>query len=332
MRKKINIKVTPAHRGERLDHFLTHALSGQVTQVISKSKVRKLIMAGAVFLNRNRVKIASKEMIPGANIEVMLDTDKLFNDRASLQAPFELSEADVLYEDSYLIAVNKPSGLPTQPTLDPERDHLYAALQRFLMRRNEKRMPYVGLHHRLDFDTSGIVLFTVAREANAGVSALFSERTAQKTYLAVGWNIENKVLENKWVITNHIGRSAVSGKGRMKMAAIKSGGDFAETHFLIQKNYLYRTPAKEHHAVLVEAQPKTGRTHQIRVHMSEYGLPVIGDLTYGLREREPVKGARLMLHAWKLEFRHPMTGKHLLIKCPVPTDFSNVLNQLETLI
>lgn len=312
MRKKLTFKVPFSAKGSRLDNYLAQALVEQVPQGMSKSKVRKLIMAGAVHLNKKRIKIASKELIANATIEVFLDTDRLFNDKASLQKSYEVHHDDVLFEDRWLIAVNKPTGIPTQPTLDESRDHLYAAVQRFLSNRDRKSV-YCGLHHRLDFDTSGVVLFTKMREANVGVAELFSERLAQKTYRAVSWNPNQLKLPKTWEIANHLGRAGKTGKDRMRITAVKSGGDFAETHFELLKD--------EGSIVVLSAKPKTGRTHQIRVHLSEYGLPIAGDPIYGMRDREPERAPRLMLHAYRLEFPHPMTGSRIVIEAPLPEGF-----------
>ncbi|HEX4924708.1 MAG TPA: RluA family pseudouridine synthase, partial [Bdellovibrionales bacterium] len=260
MRKKLSFKVPPEARGARLDAYLAQALGEKLPQVMSKAKARKLIMAGAVYLNQKRVRIASKELIVGALVDVIIDPERLFSDKASQQPPFEVRDNDVLFEDQWLIAVNKPAGIPTQPTLDQARDHLYAAVQRFLARRDKKAQPYVGLHHRLDFDTSGVVLFTKAREANKGVSALFAERLAQKTYHALSWNLSGRQLPVEWTVKNHLGRAGTTGKDRMRFKSVKAGGDYAETQL--------RVLGAKGQVVHVEARPKTGRTHQIRVHLS----------------------------------------------------------------
>ncbi|MEQ1875153.1 MAG: RluA family pseudouridine synthase [Bdellovibrionia bacterium] len=312
MRKKLSFKVDPEGRGQRLDNYLTRVLANALPQVMSKAKARKLIMAGAGYLNQKRVRIASKELIQGALVDVILDTERLFSDKASNQAAFEVQGRDVLFEDKWLIVVNKPAGIPTQATLDQARDHLYAAVQRFLKRR-DGHDPYCGLHHRLDFDTSGVVLFTKMREANAGVSAIFAERLAHKTYQAVSWNIEGKARPAPWMIKNHLDRAGKTGKDRMRFKSVSAGGDFAETRFEVL--------AKDLDRVLIQAEPKTGRTHQIRVHLSEQGLPILGDPIYGLREREPRRSPRLMLHAYRLEFPHPITGAKIKVESPLPAEF-----------
>jgi 23S rRNA pseudouridine1911/1915/1917 synthase len=320
MKKKISLRVPDESKGMRLDQFLAEKLSGHVDQPLSKAKVRKLIMAGAVYLNQKRVRIASKELFRQALVDVILDTDRLFNDRASQQESFELTAQHILYEDHDIIAVNKPAGIPTQATLDQARDHLYAAVQRYIAKRDSKPGAYVGLHHRLDFDTSGIVLFTKTKAANPGVSEIFSARKAQKTYVAIAWNLENRTLRKTWTIKNYLNRSSQSGKGRMRFTAVTSGGDYAETELQVLETL--------NQAVFIEARPKTGRTHQIRVHLSEEGLPVLGDPVYGLREKEPIKSQRLMLHAHRLEFPHPITQKPIVIESIIPDAFQKAIQGL----
>ena len=158
MPKKLQFKATPAERGMRLDQLLAQWLPQALEREVSKAKARKLVVAGAVYLNGSRVRIASKEIFPGARIEVYVDEQKLFeSDGRAQDRPFVLTASQLLYEDEYLIAVDKPPGLPTQPTLDEARVNLFAALKKFLAQRDSRPDAYVGLHHRLDRDTSGVI-------------------------------------------------------------------------------------------------------------------------------------------------------------------------------
>ena len=122
------------------------------------------MIAGAVYLNGSRVRIASKTLRARARVDVYVDLGKLENDATRADRHFEMSAADILFEDEYLIAVNKPAGLPTQPTLDEARDNLFALVKKFLKARDGAADPYLGLHHRLDRDTSGVILFTKKRK------------------------------------------------------------------------------------------------------------------------------------------------------------------------
>ena len=308
--RKLALKTTLEHKGKRLDQVLADWLPIALSQPLSKGKVRKLIVAGAVYLNGKRVRIASKELQPNAKVEAYVDLAKLTADATRQDQIFEMGVGQILFEDDYLIAVNKPPGLPTQPTLDEARDNLFASLKKFMTKRDPKA--YVGLHHRLDRDTSGVVLFTKRTDVNAGVAELFSSHLAVKTYQALTIHPE-KMPPQEWTIKNYL------AKGKEKnahMKSVHSGGDFAQTDFRI----LEECPG----GFWIEAKPKTGRTHQIRVHLSEGGQPILGDATYGQRE----KGIRLMLHAVNLTFPHPVTKVLISIQSPLPEDFQECLSQI----
>jgi RluA family pseudouridine synthase len=227
--------------------------------------------------------------------------------------------------------VNKPPGLPTQPTLDEARANLYALLKKFLAERGD-RDPYVGLHHRLDRDTSGVMLFTKRKEPNGEVGRIFQEHRAQKTYLAIVAVSERRedlargksaatgirALPKSWTVENFLGREG--GKAG-KMRAVRSGGDRAITEF--------RCLAQVERFALVEAKPKTGRMHQIRVHLSEAGSAIVGDTTYGgLRDTRGGEIPRVMLHAVALTFPHPISKLEISFTAPLPTDFEKCLLQL----
>ncbi|MDR3605767.1 MAG: RluA family pseudouridine synthase [Oligoflexia bacterium] len=326
--KKLSFQVQPGDAGKRLDQFLAEKLPEGLGQPVSKGKARKLVVAGAVYLNGKRVRIASKELLPRARVDAFVDPIKFQSDFAAQErqaAPFDFRPADILFEDEYLIAVNKPPGLPTQPTLDEARDNLFAAVKRFLVRRDGQKDPYVGLHHRLDRDTSGVVLLTKAQAANSGISEIFASHFAVKTYLAVCArplpDVADSDRPREWTIKNYLARANDSGK-RARYTAVRSGGDFAHTDFRL----LEIMPR----ALLIEAKPKTGRTHQIRVHLSEYGMPILGDPVYNRRPREVVFESipRTLLHAANLTFPHPISKVEISISAPIPEDFVNCLKKL----
>lgn len=319
--QRLKLVAQEKHRGLRLDQVLADWLPEALGRPLSKAKVRKLIVAGGVYLNRKRVRIASKPVLPGAAIEAFIDPARLDDTEGpSRDQPFVLEASRILFEDEWLIAVDKPPGLPTQPTLDEARDNLFAALKRFLANRDRTVDPYVGLHHRLDRDTSGVMLFTKSVKANAGVARLFSEHLARKTYhaLTVRGTAETR---QQWTVRNFLGKAPGGGK-RARFTAVRSGGDAAHTDF--------RLLERLDHGLWIEAQPLTGRTHQIRVHLAESGLPILGDPHYG--GPTSVAGQaipRVMLHAAALTFPHPITSVECLIEARIPTDFNRCLQQLK---
>lgn len=217
---------------------------------------------------------------------------------------YELSKEAIIFEDDDIIIVNKPSGLPTQATLDPKRDHLFAAVKRYL-----KKECY--LHHRLDVETSGLVLFCKNKQLNKAVGEMFEKKTIQKNYLAV---CSGEVKSNKFQVENFL---AKMNQKTLKMHSVFSGGDKALTDFEVI--------SKSGDFTLIKASPKTGRTHQIRVHLSELGLPIYGDKLYG---SDQAISQRLMLHALELDFLHPKTQNRITVSTPIPEEFSKIFNQL----
>jgi RluA family pseudouridine synthase len=327
----LRFRVSPEFKDQRLDQVLAVELPRLAGRPLSKSKVRQLIVAGAVYLNRSRVRIASKTLRLGAEIEVHIRWDRV--EQKTRTETVVMDASWILFEDEDLIVVNKPPGLPTQPTVDEARANLFAVVKRFLKTR-QSGDPYLGLHHRLDRDTSGVVLFTKTVRANAGIARAFQEHLAQKTYVCLSRrDPQSKRVSNgelsrvppDWIIQNFLGKV---GKGRIqKFGSVRSGGDPAETRFAVLERL-----KNDHY--FIQAQPKTGRTHQIRVHLSEEGLPIVGDSLYGaLASPIQLPGGikmRLALHARELELPHPITGVSLKIQSPIPEDLQSCLKQLQS--
>lgn len=264
---------------------------------LSRAAARRLIENGSVYLNRKRCKMNAKTVKAGDTVRVML---------AALekeQEDVKLTADQILYEDKDIIVVNKPPLLPTHETRDQSRHHLVIALKEFLAERDgtKPQNVYLGIHHRLDRDTSGAILFTKRPEANAAVAQAFQNQEVRKTYLAIVLGGLPKPI----AIKSFLGPSP---KNKRIMATVKKGGKFAET--LVRS--LSTSNARGRVISLLEAAPKTGRTHQIRVHLSENNLPILGDHTYGV---EFPGVPRLMLHAWRLD----ILGKSFY--APMPEDF-----------
>lgn len=319
--RKYTLQTTLEQRGRRLDQVLADWLPTALGQPVSKAKARKLVVAGAVYLNGRRVRIASKELMPNARVDAHVDLRKLFEqDGRAQDRAFEMTGDHILYEDEWLIVVNKPAGLPTQPTLDEARDNLFAAVKKYLARREGVVDAYLALHHRLDRDTSGVILFAKAKAANAGVSKLFTDHLAQKTYHAICSVPAGRKLEREWVTRDFLGRLPGSGK-QARYGAVHSGGDPAETGFKLLESF--------GRAAWVEARPRTGRTHQIRVHLSENGLPILADSLYGPRAGAERLAPRLMLHAARLTFPHPIHQSEISVQAPLPEDFQRCIRSLQ---
>lgn len=314
--EKLQFEVLPDQNGLRLDDFLLLRLSEFFEKPVARSRVRALILSGSVYINRRKDRVIAKAVKTGQLVQAFVSEEKLFEVGASgANDEWLLEEKNILFEDEFLICIDKSAGIPTQPTIDPKRPNLYQSVTRFLIKRDKVGDPYLGLHHRLDRDTSGCVLFTKSKAANPGVSKLFVEHLIQKTYLAITVPNETHV-ENAFEVRNYLGPDPRSLKIK-KFRSVRSGGEPAHTLFQV----LDRASA----AWLIQAEPRTGRTHQIRVHLSEHGFPILGDPTYS-DDFTAKRAPRTMLHAWRLEFEHPITHANVLIEAPLPADFKETLS------
>lgn len=222
---------------------------------------------------------------------------------------------DIIYEDDDIIVVNKQKGLVVHPANGNPDGTLVNAIMNIckdsLSGIGGEIRP--GIVHRLDKDTSGLIIIAKNDKAHINLSQQIKNREVKKTYIAL---VRGVISENEATINMPIARST---KDRKKMAVSKDGKN-AITHFKVLKRYDRYT--------LVEVKIETGRTHQIRVHMSHIGYPIVGDTVYS-NGKNPFGVIGQMLHSQKLTFRHPITNKELSLEAPLPTYFIEVLNKLE---
>lgn len=308
-----------------LGEFLVLVLPGELAHIsnspeISKSKIRRLIIAGCVTVNGKQVRHPAFSIPKGSAIAVRFDAERFSFEKTPEDAAFEMTAGRILYEDEAVIVVDKPAGIPTEATIVASRDHLHAAVKRFLQTRDGTRNePYVGLHHRLDRETSGVILFSKSRAVNAACHAMFETHAARKEYealTAVRGLLPNEVFS----VDNSLGR--ISAKSaRAKWGAVLSGGAQAHTDFRVLERF--------DRGLRVLALPLTGRTHQIRVHLAGLGLPLLGDDLYGgPNTLDGYCVPRVMLHARSLSFPHPVTGALVTVNAPLPTDYLECLEFL----
>lgn len=291
---------------------------------VSNSKIRRLIVAGAVSVNKKQCRIPSWTMQSGDEVRVAFDEDKFFFEKQPDDIQFEVSEQSVLYEDDVIIVVDKPAFFPTEETITGSRDNLHAAVIRYLWKKNPslRNPPYVGIMHRLDRETSGVILFTKTRAVNKNVFDMFEQHTAQKVYRAVCTRKMQlgkaplSEVPQKFCIDKPIGRISASSAA-CKMGVVETSDHHTNN---VKEIQAARTDClligKKDNRYYIEARPHTGRTHQIRVHLSWYGLPLVGDELYGGEG-----GGRIMLHAQSLTFPHPVTGQTMCVESPLPDGF-----------
>jgi 23S rRNA pseudouridine1911/1915/1917 synthase len=216
---------------------------------------------------------------------------------------YEIAPSRVIFRDRFLLAYDKEAKIASQQVPFDAYNNVFEALIRYLSPQ-KGAVPYVGLHHRLDMETSGLLLFSLDRKANEPLARAFRERTVKKQYLA--W-VEGFPQKDCWTCEAEIAK--VGGKYK---TVGKGAGKQARTLF----NVLGRKDGRS----LVLAVPLTGRTHQIRIHLALAGHPVAGDRAYGAKPDQ-----RLFLHAWRLTLKHPDSGFALDLQAPVPAGWPDVV-------
>jgi len=276
---------------------------------ISNSKIRRLIIAGCVSVNGRTVTRPGFELRGRSTVDCEIDIEKFFFEKQPDDIDFTLTEKDVLFEDDFIICVNKPAFLPVEQTIVGNRKNLHDCVVDYLWKKNPslRNPPYAGIMHRLDRETSGVILFTKQRTANKSIFEQFEKHTITKTYIAVACGVPNK---KQWTVENTIGRiSAKSQAAKWGSLPESRGGLYAKTSFQCSEK------KSDSSLTLVHCGLFTGRTHQIRVHLSESGFPILGDTLYGGKPYD-----RIMLHSDKLVFKHPVTGEEMTVS----SDFSDL--------
>ncbi len=280
--RKWTFTVDPDDAELRLDQLIAKRTD------LSRRSAREALKLGGVQVDRKRVKVAGKLVKPGLEVRVAFDPDL---------PPVPTTPIPIVFEDAWLLAVDKPAGLPTQGTWASDRHDLLALLK--------TQRPDLGLflHHRLDQGTSGLLVFAKDPKANKGLAEAFASRDLEKLYLArITAPLEARTLDAS------IGRIRGADPGRFGCTGDLIDPKSARTDFRPA------TPAETEGLTpgyWVVARIHTGRTHQIRVHLNHLGRPVLGDTLYGGNPSD-----RLWLHAWRLGLKHPVTGEALLLEAP----------------
>jgi 23S rRNA pseudouridine1911/1915/1917 synthase len=288
-------------QGRRLDAFLAE----QVTEV-SRSHWKTLIQAGHVMINGANCK-PNQKLKSGDIIDWTVPEEA---PTATLPEDIPL---DILYEDDAVLVLNKPPGRVVHPAVGNETGTLVNALM--FHDPVFESLERAGLVHRLDKDTSGVMVVAKSKEAMAELQRQFKARETEKEYLALVWGNPPKSGR----IETLMGRHPVH---RKKMAVLTQDGRDAVSN--------YETVERFDEVSLVRVRIETGRTHQIRVHMAHIGHPIVGDAVYGRARKHtlPEKPERQMLHAVRLAFNHPESGKRLSFEAPLFEDISRLLHQL----
>ncbi len=317
MKREFEIVIPAGQKRERLDTYLTSHVENA-----TRTKVQEAIRSGEVVVNGRKVK-ASHSIAPGEAIHVILSRPEPPEVRP------ENIPLDIVYEDDYLIVVNKPAGMVTHPAYKNYSGTLVNAL---LFHSDSLSQPHPlrpGIVHRLDKDTSGLLVVAKDGTTHQKLSRQFANKTTEREYWAIVWG---KFKEPGGIIEAALGRS----KSDRKKVAVVAGGKNAVTEYTVMKQFEYLS--------LLRLHLRTGRTHQIRVHLAHIHHPVFGDETYGggkimvggIGGKKKAEVANLLariprqaLHAKQLGFVHPVTKELMRFDSELPGDMKEVLEFLE---
>lgn len=298
-----NLIVTEQEQGKRLDVYLTSALD------ISRSYAQQLIQRQGVTVNGKDAK-ANRRLNKGDQVKAVIEVQEEYK-----VVPQDIP-LDIVYEDKDIIVINKARGMVVHPAAGNPDGTLVNALlyhcQGELSGINGVIRP--GIVHRLDKDTSGVMVAAKTDEAHKGLAEQIKAHSAHRTYWAL---VHGNISEERGIVDAPIGRHP---KDRIKMAVTFKGGREAVTHFKVLKRYGDYT--------WVECKLETGRTHQIRVHMAYIHHPVVNDPLYGYKKDDfPIEGQALHSHC--LDLVHPITGKAMHFEASAPADFLACLKRAE---
>ncbi len=317
-RKPFLLKIAGGQERERLDRYLTHVLPQ-----ISRHKVQELLEAGLITVNE-RVPKKSHKVSPGETIAIY------FRDQTPQEIRPEAIPLDIAYEDEHLLVVNKPAGMVVHPAHGHFEGTLVNALLHHLGRHDAGTTIRPGIVHRLDKGTSGLLVVAKSELVHRQLTEQFSRRTVEREYDALVWG---RFKENEGAIEAPLGRHP----GDRKRFSVVRGGKTALTRYVVRETFDLCT--------LLKLRLGTGRTHQIRVHLSHIHHPVFGDPDYGGRTKRlgGLHGERRQLmerllerldhpalHARTLGFVHPVLGTAVMFETTLPNEFCKVLEMLRS--
>lgn len=304
------IKVSQVESGKRID-----VLAAEKTG-ITRSRIQKYIKRGSLLVNS--ISVSQNYRVKAGDIITLTVVEE--------ETPGLIPEAlpvEILYEDQYLVVVNKPPGMVVYPAAGHNKGTLMNALLYHCKKLAKTGGPLrPGVVHRLDKDTSGVMVVALDDTAYYSLAEQFKQRTINRKYIVL---VYGDLKGNSGEIALHIGRSE---SDRKKMSTRVKKGREALT--------IWRVIERFQNAALIEARLGTGRTHQIRVHFASIGHPVLGDRTYGRKVEVEIKAGgkisfpRQMLHAAMLGFIHPVTGEYLEFHSPLPEDMEERIRELRT--
>jgi 23S rRNA pseudouridine1911/1915/1917 synthase len=288
-----------------------HAIITEAIDGLAGNKVRQAIVLGLVTVD-DQPWHHPTEPLPAGEHRVQVDLRQGLKKASRGGRDANVQPFTIAYEDEYLVVVNKAAGILSAPTHSDEHGHVPELLRKY-WRSRDRATPYIGVVHRIDQATSGCLCFALDRKVQPLLAQQFASHVAERRYHCL---VAGHPKHNADTLTGRIGRDH---RGRRAVVTAGAPGKEAITHFEVLE--------KLHQAALVAVRLETGRTHQIRVHLSSIGCPVLGDPVYG-PQRDPVPAPRLMLHARELLLDHPMTGERVHVETDLPAVFEQVRKRL----
>ena len=299
MESKLIIDVSDEETGERIDSFL----SGKTE--FTRTRIQQLIKDKNITVNGKATKSSYKIE---ENDEIAIEVPEA----ETTEIKPENIKIDIVYEDSDIAVINKQAGLVVHPAHGHYSGTLVNAILyhiKDLSGINGEIRP--GIVHRLDKDTSGLIVIAKNDKVHTTLTEMFQEKKIRKTYLAI---LKGKLNKSEGKIVTQIGRDKNDRKKMTVIDDVTKGKNAITNYKVVSQNNLF---------TLVKVNIETGRTHQIRVHMRHLGYPILGDSVYGRKDNEK----RQMLHAYKLEFLHPVTGHQMEFTGEIPEDFQKALKK-----
>lgn len=302
--QRFTFQIEEDREGQRLD-----ALLSAYMEETSRSYIQKLIASGSVSVNGKEETSKKYKVRSGDELELLLPEAK----------PLDVLPQDIpiriVYEDDDLLVVDKEKGMVVHPAPgNPDGTLVNAVLYHCGSLSSINGVIRPGIVHRIDKDTSGLLMIAKNDMAHAGLAKQLEEHSIVRAYQAV---VFHNIKEDEGTVDAPVGRDP---KNRLRMAVVQQGGKRAVTHYRV----LERFGAYTH----VEARLETGRTHQIRVHMAHIKHPLLGDFVYGPK-KQPLGAEGQVLHAYLLGFVHPRTGEYMEFKSPLPAGFQAILGKLK---
>jgi RluA family pseudouridine synthase len=284
--------VAKAEAGIKLLSFLQQRLP----ETYSGRRIKKAIENNLCEVNGKVERFASRTLTPGDRVQ--------FNEQALADSPSHiyLEPSRILFEDSYFFIYDKPAGIPSDSEI--------------LIKILQKQVPHITLVHRLDRDTTGVLIFAKSAAAKEAMVELFRKQEIEKRYLAI---VDGVPATSQGIIENHLGVKH-HYQGQKIWGEVHKDGLYALTE--------WRCLIASAEAALLLCFPKTGRTHQIRVHLSQLGHSILGDYQYGQKAKCAYHPRRCLLHAESLTFTHPYTNQEIKISSPLPADMYQAIIDL----